>query len=279
MDRQASPGTGPTVRSSLSIDRSGRSTRRPFVSARSSVSSVRSSRRLLGEHPRERPADLLGQVGANVAGHLLVRRNARLRAEELLVHHLPRQARRSLAEQPDQRSVEVAVAALHTELAVARRAGTRRDRTPPSAPTRRASRVRPGTGRVAGQWRDRVREHLADVGPRVDREPLGQSGVGDVVTIAHSSPQTLCTWRGIVACNGDDRRRRDAATGDTGDTVSRRHDWGAFSRTAPGCSTATALQWYPVAGLLRQAASAGVPALTRPTRMPPGCGSSPSPVA
>src|SRR4051794_41888173 len=31
-----------------------------------------------------------------------------------------------------------------------------------------------------------------------------------------------------------------------------------------------ALQWYPVAGLLRQAAKAGVPALTRPRRVPPG---------
>ena len=31
-----------------------------------------------------------------------------------------------------------------------------------------------------------------------------------------------------------------------------------------------ALSWYPVAGLLRQAAKAGVPALTRPRKIPPG---------
>ena len=47
-------------------------------------------------------------------------------------------------------------------------------------------------------------------------------------------------------------------------------EWGAFRQAGPWVLDRDELQWYPVAGLLRQAAAAGVPALTRPTRIPPG---------
>ena len=53
-------------------------------------------------------------------------------------------------------------------------------------------------------------------------------------------------------------------------TIADDIEWGAFRGDGPWVLDRDALQWYPVAGLLRQAAKAGVPALTRPTRLPPG---------
>ena len=53
-------------------------------------------------------------------------------------------------------------------------------------------------------------------------------------------------------------------------TIADDMEWGAFRDDGPWVLDREALQWYPVAGLLRQAAKAGVPALTRPRRLPPG---------
>ncbi|MEO7371809.1 MAG: AarF/UbiB family protein, partial [Ilumatobacteraceae bacterium] len=53
-------------------------------------------------------------------------------------------------------------------------------------------------------------------------------------------------------------------------TIAEDIEWGAFRDEGPWVIDREALQWYPVAGLLRQAAKAGVPALTKPTRIPPG---------
>ncbi len=47
-------------------------------------------------------------------------------------------------------------------------------------------------------------------------------------------------------------------------------EWGAFTDDGPWVLDRDALLWYPIAGLLRQAAQADVPALTRPRRLPPG---------
>ncbi|MEA3184508.1 MAG: ubiquinone biosynthesis protein, partial [Ilumatobacteraceae bacterium] len=47
-------------------------------------------------------------------------------------------------------------------------------------------------------------------------------------------------------------------------------EWGAFTDDGPWVLDRDNLLWYPIAGLLRQAASADVPALTRPRRLPPG---------
>src|SRR3954454_10344823 len=53
-------------------------------------------------------------------------------------------------------------------------------------------------------------------------------------------------------------------------TIADDTGWGAFRDTGPWVLDRESLQWYPVAGLLRQAAKAGVPALTRARRVPPG---------
>src|SRR3954466_4174088 len=53
-------------------------------------------------------------------------------------------------------------------------------------------------------------------------------------------------------------------------TIAEDTGWGAFRDTGPWVLDREGLQWYPVAGLLRQAAKAGVPTLTRPRRVPPG---------
>ena len=53
-------------------------------------------------------------------------------------------------------------------------------------------------------------------------------------------------------------------------TIADDTEWGAFRDGGPWVLDREDLQWYPVAGLLRQAAKAGVPALTRPRRVPPG---------
>ncbi|HZY06270.1 MAG TPA: AarF/ABC1/UbiB kinase family protein, partial [Ilumatobacteraceae bacterium] len=53
-------------------------------------------------------------------------------------------------------------------------------------------------------------------------------------------------------------------------TIAEDTGWGAFRDTGPWVLDRESLQWYPVAGLLRQAAKAGVPRLTRATRIPPG---------
>jgi len=53
-------------------------------------------------------------------------------------------------------------------------------------------------------------------------------------------------------------------------TIAEDTGWGAFRDTGPWVLDRESLQWYPVAGLLRQAANAGVPRLTRAGRIPPG---------
>jgi ubiquinone biosynthesis protein len=52
----------------------------------------------------------------------------------------------------------------------------------------------------------------------------------------------------------------------TGDDI----EWGAFTDYGPWVLDRDSLSWYPIAGLLRQAANAAVPALTRPRMLPPG---------
>ena len=47
-------------------------------------------------------------------------------------------------------------------------------------------------------------------------------------------------------------------------------EWGAFRGDGPWVLDRDGLLWYPIAGLLRQAAQAEVPALTRASRLPPG---------
>ena len=138
--------SAPTVARSVSDDEVGtRRARSALVSARSVGQLGEVVERLLAEHPRERAADLLRQVGTHVAGHLLVRRNARLGAEELLVHHLPRQTRGPLAERAGSTRRSGSSTRRAHRAGSTRRAGTRRDRTRPSAPRRRASRARPAT--------------------------------------------------------------------------------------------------------------------------------------
>ncbi len=47
-------------------------------------------------------------------------------------------------------------------------------------------------------------------------------------------------------------------------------EWGAFTDDGPWVLDIDSLSWYPIAGLLRQAANAVVPNLTRPRMLPPG---------
>ena len=144
--------------------------------------------RRLSEHPRERLADLRRQVGSPIARLLLVVGDPGLDTEELLVHRPPRQPRCPLAEQADQRGVEVAVPAEHAELAeLVGGELVELERTHPAPGVAPTELGQPQSG-VAGQRCDRVGEHLADVGPRVDREACRQRRVGDVV---HRSPQAV----------------------------------------------------------------------------------------
>ena len=53
-------------------------------------------------------------------------------------------------------------------------------------------------------------------------------------------------------------------------TIAEDIDWGAFTDDGPWVLDRDSLLWYPIAGLLRQAATAEVPALTRARRLPPG---------
>ena len=62
-------------------------------------------------------------------------------------------------------------------------------------------------------------------------------------------------------------------------TIADDTEWGAFSEHGPWVLDRDDLQWYPVAGLLRQAAKAGVPALTPTAPCRRGSGSSPSSAA
>ena len=55
-----------------------------------------------------------------------------------------------------------------------------------------------------------------------------------------------------------------------GVTIDDDTEWGAFTDDGPWTLDRDGLQWYPIAGLLRQAAKADVPGLTRPRRVPPG---------
>ncbi|MBK8333455.1 MAG: hypothetical protein IPL07_14040 [Acidimicrobiaceae bacterium] len=143
---------------------------------------------VLAEDPGEGGADLLSQIRANIAVHLLVRRYARLRAEELLVHGLPAEAGRTFAEEPDQRRIEVAVPTLHTELAevVGRKlVGIERAHPHPCIAPAELGFVERGG---AGERRDRVGEDLAHVGSGVDGKTRGQRRVRDVVLVAHGVP-------------------------------------------------------------------------------------------
>ena len=53
-------------------------------------------------------------------------------------------------------------------------------------------------------------------------------------------------------------------------TITEDIEWGAFTDYGPWVLDRDGLLWYPIAGLLRQAARADVPALTRARRVPPG---------
>jgi ubiquinone biosynthesis protein len=53
-------------------------------------------------------------------------------------------------------------------------------------------------------------------------------------------------------------------------TIAEDIDWGAFTDDGPWTLDRDGLLWYPIAGLLRQAATAEVPSLTRARRLPPG---------
>ena len=91
--------------------------------------------RCLGEDPREGLADLLGEVRTNVALHRLVRRDARLRAEERLVHQLPAETRAPARRTAG--STTRSGSSSHPARPTGRTGprGTRRRRTRPSAPT------------------------------------------------------------------------------------------------------------------------------------------------
>ena len=136
--------------------------------------------KILGrERPPERLADPLGLREVDVARLLLVGRDAGLRPEELLVHRGRRETGRALAEQTDERGVQVAVATrdaelldvVGIELVVVERADTLPCVAPPEL-------GEPDAG-VAGQRRDRIGEHLADVRSCVDRPPGAELAVGD----------------------------------------------------------------------------------------------------
>ena len=149
--------------------RAGRSS-----SSRSSVSSVRSlSEDWANTHPNVAPIFSLrsGRTSPSISWYGGMPGCA---PKNCLVHRLPRQAGRPLAEDPDQRGVQVAVAALHAELAelvVGELVVLERTHAHPCvAPAELGVPER----RVARERRDRIGEHLADVGPRVDREALRQ---------------------------------------------------------------------------------------------------------
>ena len=198
----------------------------------------------------------------------------------------PAEARRTLAEQPDQRRVEVAVAALHAELAELVGAGTRRRRTPHPHPRVAPAELGQPQRRVAGERCHRVGEHLADVGPRVDREARRQVGVGHVVPVAHVVPPDV-----RAECRSPPQRRcaraecptRAAITVGAAGNSWRRcdHRWwcsrppttasGERSRRARrGCSTATASAGCRSPRGCAARARAEVPVLTKPSRVPPG---------
>jgi ubiquinone biosynthesis protein len=53
-------------------------------------------------------------------------------------------------------------------------------------------------------------------------------------------------------------------------TIASDTAWAAFTDDGPWVLDRDGVQWYPIAGLLRQAAQASVPSLTRPRKLPPG---------
>ncbi len=53
-------------------------------------------------------------------------------------------------------------------------------------------------------------------------------------------------------------------------TIASDTAWAAFTDDGPWVLDRDGVQWYPIAGLLRQAAQANVPSLTRPRKLPPG---------
>ncbi len=56
----------------------------------------------------------------------------------------------------------------------------------------------------------------------------------------------------------------------SGVTIGDDIGWGAFTDDGPWVLDIDSLSWYPIAGLLRQAANALVPDLTKPRKLPPG---------
>jgi ubiquinone biosynthesis protein len=53
-------------------------------------------------------------------------------------------------------------------------------------------------------------------------------------------------------------------------TIASDTTWAAFTDDGPWVLDRDGVQWYPIAGLLRQAAQANVPSLTKPRKLPPG---------
>ena len=146
---------------------------------------------MLAEHPHKRSADLFGQIRALVAGKRDVIGNTWLRTEELRVHVLPGEAGRPNAKQADQRGVQIAVPARHTELTeitLRELIGIECAHTNPSVAPTFLGQQKHG---VARKRRYRVGEYLADIGSGIQRKALRQTGVGDVVLRGHASPNAV----------------------------------------------------------------------------------------
>ena len=166
---------------------------------------------------------------------------------------------RALAEQADQRGVQVAVAADHAELldvvGIELVVVERADALPGVAP---AELRQPDAG-VAGERRDRVGEHLADVGPRVDR-PLGaerhcRRSSARPSTIPPDSARAPRRPRRVV--RGVRTSEGNCETAHVPDTASPPADlaFGAFSDDPPWVLDLAAITWAP--GL--DAVRAGLP--------------------
>ncbi len=152
----------------------------------------------LRQRPPERLADLDRCDVVLVAVHLLVWRDARLRSEELIVHVLPRQAGCAFAEHSNHRRVQVAVPADHPELTELASGKLVELEGAHPLPRLAPAQLRPEHEHRTGQRCDRVGKHLADVRPRVDRKPLGQFGVGDVVALGHGQSFSIDDVSGVT---------------------------------------------------------------------------------
>jgi hypothetical protein len=123
------------------------------------------------ERPAERVAGLLGCHKVFVTINSDVGRDAWLRAEELFVHVLPCQTGRTLAEQADQRRVEVAVAANDAQLSHLVRRELVHLEGADALPCFAPCDLRVEHDSRAGERRYGFRKDLTDVGSGVERKP------------------------------------------------------------------------------------------------------------